>query len=49
MGIAGIVAVVRLFLARGRDGDMPGWALGLLVVIVVALSVVQDVTLRRER
>jgi hypothetical protein len=45
IGAVGIIGVALLYLVRGTDADLPVWALGLAVALVVVLSVAQDVAL----
>jgi len=49
LGAAGVVALVGLYRVSGRDEDMPAWALALVVLVVVAMSVVQDLALCGRR
>ena len=44
--VIGIIAFVALYFG---SGDLPGWALGLAVLVLLVLSVVQDVTLARKQ
>lgn len=49
LGAAGVLVLGALYLYGRAHGDLPGWALGVGVVIVVALSIGQDIARTAKR